>query len=376
MKKLLLPLLLIAALPVFAQRGETEYRINRIFSAGCGREQLFLYEGESTIPICVKRISELSDYVYLDSLRYNDLGQLVEASNYVDYYGTLEFNQRIEYSYNEKGLRIKGEVYSAPYEGSIYHESTVTYTYDDNDRMIVAEVSYVQDDWHEKMDFIYNDEGLRVEDRYSCDYGDGDGYITEEITRFYYENGLMVKEEYYYHYAGTDYLESEYSYEYDEHGNCISMTEYYDGYIDYKIEYHHNLDVSSDDVYIYSDHEDIVYLTPPHHNMITGYTQYYTDENYELHVDCIYEYEYDEMVSVEENSIAFNVYPNPANDFINIEAENIDFVELYDIFGRKLYSEENSGHIKIDMSNYSNGIYFVKLYSEGNTSVKKILKNE
>ena len=49
MKKLFLLLIVaIMALPVFSQRNTTEYRVNRIFSAACGEDELFYYEGNST----------------------------------------------------------------------------------------------------------------------------------------------------------------------------------------------------------------------------------------------------------------------------------------------------------------------------------------
>ena len=144
--------------------------------------------------------------------------------------------------------------------------------------------------------------------------------------------------------------------------------------MDWKIEYTHNLDVSYSDVYYYTDAEEDYYVEPSHANMITSRTEYVGDEN-ELYVDCVYEYEYDDMLDIVETQVvASNIYPNPVEDILNVEAENIDLVELYDIYGRKLYSEEKSDNIRIDMNNFSDGVYFVKIYSEGKSSVEKIMK--
>lgn len=97
-----------------------------------------------------------------------------------------------------------------------------------------------------------------------------------------------------------------------------------------------------------------------------GDGEYMPEENGELEVAYVYEYSYDPISdAVEGNTLSFNIYPNPVNDIINIEGENIDFVELYDIFGRKLYSTNSADNVKIDMSDFANGIYIANIFSDG-----------
>ena len=101
-----------------------------------------------------------------------------------------------------------------------------------------------------------------------------------------------------------------------------------------------------------------------------GDGEYMPEENGELEVAYAYEYSYDPISdAVEENTLSFNIYPNPVNDIINIEGENIDFVELYDIFGRKLYSTNSADNVKIDMSDFGNGIYIANIFSDGKKTV-------
>ena len=111
--------------------------------------------------------------------------------------------------------------------------------------------------------------------------------------------------------------------------------------------------------------------------MITGYTEYQLGDNGEFYVANECEYSYDEInvTSVVENNIAYNIYPNPVKDIINIEAENIELVEIYDVFGRKLYSEKKSGDVRIDMSDFADGIYLVKIFADESSSTTKIVKN-
>lgn len=375
MKKFLLPLLLIIALPVLAQKNGTEYRVNRIYSTN-GEEILYTYDDEnSTKPICQKITYETpyDTYVSIDSLYYDNLGQLVKAVYYSFYDNEMEYSIHIEYTYNDKGQIIKGNSYY--YEELEY---TITYTYNENDLMTCAEVTsaYYGDVYSEKMEFSYNDEGLRIKDVYSINEGFGD--VVEDITKYYYENGLMVREEWYLHEDGENYLNEVYLYEYDEQGNCIiEKTCDIEGSVEYIIEYRHDINISNDIVHYYNDLEEYVYIYPTHNNMITGYTEYNLGDNGEFYVANECEYSYDEVIvtSIAENNISYNIYPNPVKDIVNIEAENIELVEIYDVFGRKLYSEKESGDIRIDMSDFADGIYLVKIFSEGNSSVTKIVKN-
>lgn len=79
----------------------------------------------------------------------------------------------------------------------------------------------------------------------------------------------------------------------------------------------------------------------------------------------------DEIIN---NSIS--IYPNPANDFITIDADNIfDYkIQLLDIFGNILFSQINKDdHSKrtIDISNLSSGVYYIRISSGKDVVVKQ-----
>jgi len=73
--------------------------------------------------------------------------------------------------------------------------------------------------------------------------------------------------------------------------------------------------------------------------------------------------------NIEELENGISIYPNPASSNITIaNAENAD-VEIMNALGQIVYSSENiSGEHSIDISNLSNGTYFVKI----NNTVSKI----
>ncbi|PCH92534.1 MAG: hypothetical protein COB85_08045, partial [Bacteroidetes bacterium] len=87
----------------------------------------------------------------------------------------------------------------------------------------------------------------------------------------------------------------------------------------------------------------------------------------------------------ELNKVAgIKVYPNPADNFISIEVSLSDIsageIQLYNVHGEMIYRQsvgygQNSTYV-IDLSEYSNGIYFIKLETQHISIVKKVIINK
>jgi hypothetical protein len=75
------------------------------------------------------------------------------------------------------------------------------------------------------------------------------------------------------------------------------------------------------------------------------------------------------------NNLRIGVYPNPSSDFINISNDNLSIknVQIYNVIGKKVadVNVQNNETIKIDISNFSIGIYLV---STDNNSTAKFIK--
>jgi len=81
--------------------------------------------------------------------------------------------------------------------------------------------------------------------------------------------------------------------------------------------------------------------------------------------------------SVNDNNDEFLIYPNPANEKIFIQnSENLCKIELIDELSKIFFlSEQINGHINV--SNFPNGIYFLKLYNKnGQIIVRKLIINK
>ena len=74
-----------------------------------------------------------------------------------------------------------------------------------------------------------------------------------------------------------------------------------------------------------------------------------------------------------ENNIS--IMPNPANNYFNIEGENIVNVEIYNAVGQTIdVINVNSDNVQISTAKYNNGIYFVRvLTADAKTTVKKVV---
>jgi hypothetical protein len=82
---------------------------------------------------------------------------------------------------------------------------------------------------------------------------------------------------------------------------------------------------------------------------------------------------------IEMPELSYKVYPNPTQSVFNIENSelNIQSIELCDISGRYLKSIQdcNNSTISIDLTPFSNGIYFAKIKSNKGVRTEKVVKN-
>ncbi|MGV3697479.1 DUF7619 domain-containing protein [Flavobacterium sp.] len=73
---------------------------------------------------------------------------------------------------------------------------------------------------------------------------------------------------------------------------------------------------------------------------------------------------------------SISVYPNPTNGIVNIKcSNNIKSVQLYDVQGRILQTNlVNQNQTVLDITDQSNGVYFVKIISDYGMKVQKIVR--
>jgi hypothetical protein len=80
-----------------------------------------------------------------------------------------------------------------------------------------------------------------------------------------------------------------------------------------------------------------------------------------------------------DGKITFSVMPNPVSDVVSLNVNCMDeyFIEVQNDLGQSVFSQKRSALLNssIDLSDQTNGIYFISITdSKGNSATKKILK--
>ncbi|MBQ4205847.1 MAG: T9SS type A sorting domain-containing protein, partial [Bacteroidales bacterium] len=77
---------------------------------------------------------------------------------------------------------------------------------------------------------------------------------------------------------------------------------------------------------------------------------------------------------VGDNAAAsFNIYPNPANNMLYVEGEDIEIVEIYNSLGQRVLAVEGVAEkTSIDVASFDNGVYVVRVVGSNGISTKKV----
>ena len=77
--------------------------------------------------------------------------------------------------------------------------------------------------------------------------------------------------------------------------------------------------------------------------------------------------------AIDENTNShFTIYPNPANNMIVVEGENVELVEIYNSLGQKVLTVEGSANTTLNVASFENGVYMVRVISSEGISTKKV----
>ena len=76
-------------------------------------------------------------------------------------------------------------------------------------------------------------------------------------------------------------------------------------------------------------------------------------------------------VSVSENVVVYNIFPNPTENVLNLEVEGNHIVSIVDINGRVLNTMTVNGFTTINTSDLSSGVYFINVDSNMTKFIKK-----
>lgn len=76
-----------------------------------------------------------------------------------------------------------------------------------------------------------------------------------------------------------------------------------------------------------------------------------------------------------ENSTNLSLYPNPATDFVQVEAEGLLQVTVMDLMGRTLFTRQaKDDTVSLDLSTYEAGMYIINTISKNGCASRSIVK--
>jgi hypothetical protein len=68
------------------------------------------------------------------------------------------------------------------------------------------------------------------------------------------------------------------------------------------------------------------------------------------------------------------IYPNPVNGVLNVDAEGMVGVEMYNVKGQKVFvSESRASHLTIDTETFAAGLYYVRIATQAGVATKTVV---
>lgn len=316
-----------------------------------------------------------NEYSVIDSLFYNDQGQMIKLSGWQLLDGIWKNVYYIDYTYDAAGniaSRTNYNMFGGEWNlGGVYE-----YTYNQDNQIVLTTLTMIGM-VYQRIDYTYMD-GLLTQEVWS-NY-DGVGVSPSEKLCYGYENGLKVCE---YDSIIADYNTWVYygyrTYIYDDFGNC---TEYH--YIDHTRDeaersvYSYDYDMPLAETLMPWDPEMVRPKTYTNTHAYYSEAWYTVDVNHVLQYVCDYIYEYADInlsinVPVAES---LSVYPNPASDVVVLEGlpEALVKLQVIDAVGRVADVHYVSAvNNQINLSSLPAGCYVLRVASQNDVRTVKVV---
>jgi hypothetical protein len=353
---------------------------------------------------------------------FNETGYLTEMYEYMrnDETGELDLFLKIEMGYNESGNMNSQTIYIFVKEMATFMEfmkGEIQYNDDGTMReMLLKQFDFMSMQWfdYEKTVYEYTDGKMTEENNFTVDEETGELYNDSYIEYFYDNSGyLETSNEYVLSESGEMIPSNEKFYTTNDAGKVIETKEYlwnpeneeweasenvlfdYDNSGNPSEELFKWGDSFSNEFFEYSrieysyateNYDDYLlpvkmYFNPQYSeeivNVPTGYIEYWNDgEDWYEEYKTTYEYA-NGLSSITENiNTNFRLYPNPADEIIYFNSEEIlinSHIDIFNLSGSKLISTELNNSSEINVSNLPAGLYLYNIQLEGRKYSGKII---
>lgn len=383
MRKFLLIAMVMLSVSTFAQN--YTMRVSSFMAEDSWEAYDYIYGSIDGIDLqCVNKHDFITPMEYIDSLTYDENGRIQRLATWQQMEDGWVFACCCDYTYNELGLRATRKNYNSWDGGETLELGGIYYyNYDENGNMTDWSLDFAGVEY-QKGTIEYNDNGQK-EAEIIMQYNFVTYFLENSfLTEYEYDaNGNMTRSIEYFYETETWVPQIIRVNEYDEAGNCIvAETRTAAGTVQEKYVYTYDMNYLSENIFHYVNPEEDFPVLPQMNNLLKSFEFYAMNDMNELVYVTDYLLGYEVIAEeptdttfVKEIAINSNIYPNPAQDFVMIESSDVDYVEVLDVFGRVMFATEMKESVKVDMSEYSTGVYFVRLHANGATSTQKIMKD-
>ena len=286
-------------------------------------------------------------------------------------------SEKDEISYTSQGW-VSEEVHYENEDGVWEEESKTIYEYDNNGNVKAATELYYEDGvWinEERVEYTY--QGGKMVSNLEF-YWSVNLWVESHKTEYQYDSHGDLAEECYYNKEGGSWTYNDkIVYSYDENHNCVKMVEYdfswntQDWEIENETVISYDLTVSSSVIaglsYLQGDNVSI-------HNKVLAFEETdYDDGIAEQTLKSVLYYSAATgLGEYNENQLA--IWPNPVSETLNLNAEDLQQVEIFSMDGKQVMRLGN-GFESINVNALAKGCYLLKAtFNDGSKAMQKFVK--
>ena len=310
-------------------------------------------------------------------IEYDSFGNILSSILFFYEDGNWSEHEKIIYEYDNELLVLQTS-YLRQIEMEPYHQ--IEYSYNSLGLCSESIESHWFGEWNPwgKMEYSYNEQALCTED---IAYGVvGDEWSSIRRNTYEYDSrGNCIRKTFFNHYDNSpDWINSEKDeYFYDDNNNCITHNSYYYDHFDeeWNLNYDDNLiyDLTTDATSISG--LLLIWEEIKGDLELEDISIYNKLKQFVMNGDYILDFHYSSTIGLNESAESkLTLWPNPATESLNLNAEGLQQVEIFSLDGRQVTLVEN-GFESINVNDLAKGCYLLKAaFSDGSKTVQKFVK--
>lgn len=242
------------------------------------------------------------DHKIIDTVFYDDNNNITKIDYYQFINNDWAYVSYILYTYDEQGNRITRENYNSYNTDEFHLGGIYTYEYNDKNQLVYWELEMPSLGIVQRANFTYNANDL-LEEEIGEDCFSGPWNYAYKIGYSYDLNNNLISE-IGYDYSGSwiPYLTIKYNY--DDNNNCIKETKYNSSNaITDQVIYHYDNSINATNIAYPYIPETNDYCPISFNNKVDYREWHSQDENFNLVHVCDYNYNYEEVEIIEDDTI-------------------------------------------------------------------------